>query len=153
VRIEYLADHPELIPILAQWHHQQFSYLDRGVTAAQRESFLGTHANHPQIPTTFVAMAGETLLGSASLLARDMDTRLDLSPWLAAVYVAPEHRRQGIATALIVRVVDEARILGYRTIYLFTPDKESFYTRRGWSLLEHTNYRGVQVSVMTLHIP
>ncbi len=62
---------------------------------------------------TFVASASGNLLGSAMLVAQDMDTRTDLTPWLASVFVAPEHRRQGIATKLIAQVVDAAKALRF----------------------------------------
>ena len=48
------------------------------------------------------------------------------------------------------RVVQEARALGFDTLHLFTPDKEAFYARLGWSVLERTCYRGHQVVVMAL---
>jgi GNAT superfamily N-acetyltransferase len=145
-------DHPELIPTLARWHHAQWSYLDVGLTAEQRASRLGAHLGRTQIPTTFVALSGKTLIGSASLIAQDMDTRMDLSPWLASVYVAPEHRRQGVGTALVQRVAQEAASLQVVEIYLFTPDKEQFYARRGWSVVERTLYRGYRVVVMSLRL-
>ena len=71
------------------------------------------------------------MVGSASLIAQDMDTRPELSPWLASVYVAAEHRRQGIGSALVRRVAQEAAALGVETLYLFTPDQEHFYARLG----------------------
>jgi N-acetylglutamate synthase-like GNAT family acetyltransferase len=150
--IDYLADHPGLIPTLARWHHTQWSYLDVDLTAEQRMARLQDHLERTQIPTTFVAMSGETLVGSASLIAQDMDTRMDLWPWLASVYVAPEHRRQGVGTALVQRVALEAATLEVGEIYLFTPDKEQFYARRGWSVIERTLYRGYWVVVMSLRL-
>jgi GNAT superfamily N-acetyltransferase len=150
VHIAYLADRPAFIPTLARWHHAQWSYLDVGVSAEQRAVRLQAHLGRRQIPTTFVALRGDTLLGSASLIAHDMDTRMDLSPWLASVYVAPEHRGRGVGTALVRRVVEEAKALEVETLYLFTPDKEGFYAHLGWSVLDRTSYRGYQVAVMAL---
>jgi predicted N-acetyltransferase YhbS len=95
--------------------------------------------------------APEGILGSASLIVHDMDTRPDLSPWLASVFVAPEHREQGIGTALVRRVIEEAQTLSVPNLYLFTtPDKRDFYARLGWKLLEHARYRGYQQVVMVL---
>ena len=150
MRIEYLADHPSLIPTLARWHQDQWSYLSPGRTMEQRVATLQAHLRPAQIPTSFVALSGDTLLGGAGLIAHDMDTRMDLSPWLACVYVTPEHRRRGIGTALVQRVVHEARALDVDTLYLFTPDKEEFYARLGWSVIERTRYHGCQVVVMAL---
>lgn len=105
-----------------------------------------------QVPTTVIALSGNCLLGSASLIAHDMDTHPELSPWLASVYVAPEHRKRGIGRTLVQRIVAEAASLGLDSLYLFTPDKERFYTHLGWTVLERTMYRGYAQVVMVRHI-
>src|SRR5207302_11016698 len=101
----------------------------------------------------FVASAAGELLGSSMLIAHDMDTRIDLSPWLAGVFVAPAHRHRGIATALVARVVEAATALRFPRIYLFTPGEEQFYAKRGWTLLEREVYHGTDVTVMTMALP
>jgi N-acetylglutamate synthase-like GNAT family acetyltransferase len=81
-----------------------------------------------------------------------MDTRPKLSPWLASVYVAAEHRCQGIGSALVRRVVEEAAALDVQRLYLFTPDQERFYARLGWSVIERCTYRGYPQVVMVMHL-
>ena len=163
INIEYLADHPTAIPTLACWHHEQWKHLNPGDSVEQRIGRLQAHLGKEQIPTTFVAVSPskplgpqanqENILGSASLIAHDMDTHPELSPWLASVFVAPHARRQGIGTALIRRVIQETRALGLPQLYLFTtPDKKQFYSRLGWSLIERTRYRGYQQILMVLQI-
>jgi N-acetylglutamate synthase-like GNAT family acetyltransferase len=99
---------------------------------------------------TVVALSDETLLGSASLIAHDMDTRMDLSPWLASVYVTPAYRDRGLGSTLVRRIASEAATLGFERLYLFTPDRERFYARLGWTVLERTVYRGYDQVVMVL---
>lgn len=163
MQIDYLADHPDAIPTLAHWHHEQWKHLDPVDTVEQRIVRLQAHLGKVQIPTTFVAMSlsekrgpgvdRKDILGSASLIAHDMDTHPELSPWLASVFVAPELREQGIGTALVRRVIQEAETLEVLNLHLFTtPDKRGFYARLGWELIEHTRYRGYQQIVMTLKI-
>lgn len=152
MHISYLAEHPHLIPALAEWHHAEWAHLNPGDTVEARISRMQKLLAKEQVPTAFVALQGETLLGSASLIDNDMDTRKDLWPWLASVYVAPEFRDRGVGSALVQRVVDEARGLGVETLYLFTPDRESLYARIGWKVIERTEYRGEQVVVMELPI-
>lgn len=152
MHLAYLADHPEFITTLARWHHAQWHYLDRDSSVEARIANFQAHLGRGQVPATFVALEGSTLLGSASLIAHDMDTRPDLTPWLACVYVAPAHRRRGIGTALVQRVAQEAKALGVETLYLFTPDKRAFYEHRGWAVLEQTRYRGYNVSVMVRNL-
>jgi N-acetylglutamate synthase-like GNAT family acetyltransferase len=92
------------------------------------------------------------LLGSASLVAADLPSREDLSPWLASVYVDPPFRNRGIGGALVKRVVQEAEALGYPTIYLFTPDRAAFYANLGWQTVEQADWNGLPVTVMEMKL-
>ena len=152
MRIEYLADHPDRLETLARWHHEEWCHLNPGDTIEQRQARMCAHLAKRQIPTTFVAFDGEMLLGSACLLADDMHQYRDLTPWLASVFVAAEHRGGGVGSALVGRVVEEAQALGVETLYLYTPDRERFYARMGWSVLERTEYMGVKVVIMSLEL-
>jgi len=152
MKIEYLADNIALVPIIAHWHHEEWGYFNPGDSVEKRIANLQTHLAKKQIPTTFVSMSGGILLGSASLITHNMDTRMDLFPWLANVYVTPEHRSRGIGTGLVQRVIEEAVELSVETLYLFTPDREGFFASLGWSVVEHNEYREQKVVIMALHI-
>ena len=86
--------------------------------------------------------------GSASLLREDLDGWEHLSPWVASVYVLPEHRRKGIGRLLVAHAVEEARLLGVQTVYLFTAGQEAYYARLGWSALERTQHGHREVVIM-----
>jgi GNAT superfamily N-acetyltransferase len=148
--IENLEKHPHVIPTLSEWHYAQWGYLHPGDSPANRASWFQKHLAGLSMPATFLALLEYTLLGSASLIEYDMDERKDLAPWLASVYVAPEHRRRGVASALVNRVVEEAGRLGVDTLYLYTPDQESLYARLGWTPFERTEHRGQRIVIMTI---
>ncbi len=150
-RIESLVDYPQFIPTLAAWHHAQWSYLDVGKSMAQRAATLRTH-QRATVPMTVVALSSGALLGSASLIAHDMDTRLDLSPWLASVYVAPSYRGHGVGSALVREIVAHATAMGFPALYLFTPDRARFYEQLGWHVLEHVRYRGYEQVLMSISL-
>ena len=76
--------------------------------------------NIDRVPIAFVALDDDGgIVGTASLIFDDLegDPR---NPWLASVYVPPEQRKKGIASALVRTVEDAARRLGYSRLYLFT---------------------------------
>jgi len=150
--IEYLADRPEFLPVLAGWHHGEWGRLHPGDTAEKRAERMKAHLGKKQVPTTFVALADGRSVGSASLVDYDMEGREDLTPWLASVYVIPEYRRRGIGSALVERVVEEARTLGIETLYLFTWDQERLYARLGWAVLERTEYKGERIVIMSIKL-
>ena len=152
LRIEYLADHTESIPLLAKWHHEQWSYLNPQKTMEQRIANIGKSARHDGIPLTVVGIQSDRVVGCASLVYHDMDTHEALSPWLASVYVDPEYRGKRIGSALVKRIVEEAKGANVKALYLYTPDRESFYTRLGWQVYSKEEYHGEDEVVMRLDL-
>ena len=149
MEIDYLTDHPGFLRTLAEWQHGEWGYLRPGDTVEARMARLGGWGERDRIPLTVVAHDEVKLLGSASLIAHDMNTRMELTPWLAGVFVAPEHRRRGIGAALVRRIVAEAARLNVPVLYLYTVHSEKFYATLGWSLQEHITYREQNVTIMT----
>ena len=148
IRIAYLADTPEYIPLIAEWHHNQWSYLENAPTLEQRKSRLKHHLQRNAIPTTFVAWRDEQPVGCASLVANDMQVLSEWIPWLASVYVLPDQRRQGIASMLVQRVATEAKNLGYPRLYLYTEDQMHLYETLGFHASHQRIYRGYEMTVM-----
>ncbi len=148
VRVEWLADHPECLDTLAAWHHAEWRELLPGWTAAQARADLETHRGRATIPTTVVACAGDQVIGSASLLERDIPGTEAWSPWLASVYVDPAYRRRGIGWRLVDRVLDEARGLGITVLYLFTTGAEAWYAARGWVVVDRVPHAGQDAAIM-----
>lgn len=148
LKIEHLAKHMAAIPLVAGWVEQEWGYL---LPEATFETFVRSFAERTvphRIPATWVALTGEQVVGTVSLDPHDMTTRPEFSPWLAAVYVAPQFRGQGIGSRLVQTAMQEAGALGLSHLYLFTPDKMNFYERLGWQSIEVTHYRGLDVVIM-----
>lgn len=148
VTIEYLADRPAHLPTLAAWLHAQWGWLTPGWTLERRVEMLRRQLRRAAVPCAFVALDGGRPAGTASLVAHDMESHPEWTPWLASVYVHRDFRRRGIGSALTERVAEEARALGVGPLYLFTPDQQALYERLGWRRLREERYRGWEVSVM-----
>ena len=99
-------------------------------------------------PVALVSFDGEVPTGTVSLVADDLEERPQLSPWLAGLYVEPRYRRRGIGEQLVGAVLNHAKRCGYEHLYLFTPSRQSFFGRLGWSDFECLSRHGVEVSVM-----
>jgi GNAT superfamily N-acetyltransferase len=148
MQIDYLAHHHEHLATLAAWHHAQWGHLHPGETVEGRRRRLREQAQESGIPLVVVALEEEQPLGSASIVAHDMDSHLEWTPWLASVFVASPFRGRGIGTALVERIEDEARRMDVDMLYLYTPDRTTFYQRLGWQPLSRETYRGEAVTVM-----
>ena len=150
--IDTLKNHAELIPLLANWHFQQWgsSTIEPQQTVEWRIDNLKGHFNHATLPITFVAFSGSVPVGSASLTIYDLPIRQNLSPWLSTVFVLSEHRNQGIGSALVKHVVEKARALQFPVIYLFTPDQVNLYSHLGWKIFEEVVFHGHDYTVMKI---
>jgi N-acetylglutamate synthase-like GNAT family acetyltransferase len=147
--IEYFADHPEALPTLAEWLQAEWGHTRPGSTEEQRLARLQSWSNRDRIPLGVVALEHGEVLGSAGLIAHDMETRMDLSPWLAAVFVGEQYRRRGIGAQLVRRIMAEAAKLKIPLLYLYTVHSEKFYAALGWAFAERTSYLERPVVIMT----
>jgi N-acetylglutamate synthase-like GNAT family acetyltransferase len=135
VQIDYLIDYPEYVPQLAQWLFKQWSSILGEKTLEARIEKLNAHMNRDQLPIAWVAHANGQVFGTAALRVHDLEGREDLTPWLGGVFVGPQFRRRGIGEALCATVENAARFRRVQILYLFTLDKQGWYSRQGWTVL------------------
>lgn len=145
VRLNATAEHATT---LAKWVYEEWDRHRPDGSIATTELALRTMPDATGLPLSFVALRDGAPVGMVRLVAHDMESREDLSPWLAALLVPVAYRGNGIGTELCHNVVAEAAGLGFATVYLFTRDRESFYSRQGWRIVERTDYRDKNVVVM-----
>lgn len=148
MEIRPLPADPKIIEQVAGWLFREWGHLSPGASLERGIERLSKRVGSVGIPVTLVAFEGEQPIGTASLVADDMKTRPQLTPWLASVYVHPEMRSRGVGSALCKAIIVELNRLGLERAYLFTPTKETFYQRLGWQTLEKDTYRDEQVTVM-----
>lgn len=121
----------------------------RGVSLNDIRARLAANLSATPLPIALVAHRNEAFLGTASLIASDMDERQQYSPWVAAVWTEPDARGQGIGRALVSRARDEAFALGYESVYLCArPAVRSYYIDLGWTVLEE----GVGLRQLTVFV-
>ncbi|MDQ2787255.1 MAG: GNAT family N-acetyltransferase [Chloroflexota bacterium] len=150
MRIENLADHPAFVGTVARWQWGEWGHLDPTDSLAARITSLRDQTASNHIPTTYLALDGDAPLGSASLVAHDMDTHGELSPWLASVYVTPAARGRGVASALVRHTVRQAAAMSIARLYLYTPDAQGLYEKLGWQVIATEHFEGHPVTIMAI---
>jgi predicted acetyltransferase len=75
-------------------------------------------------------------------------THRHLTPWLSTVFVADKHRGNGVASDLSLRMITEAKRLGYNQLYLFTPHSERLYASLGWQTFGRNEHNGTELVLM-----
>jgi len=147
LKIAYLADHPEAVPIIAEWFKTEWAayYGTGGPGCAEHDLF--TYAGCEQLPVGLIAYCDDQLCGIAALKADSISTHTHLGPWVAAGLVLPPFRRRGIGTGLISALEGVAKRLGYSTIYTGTSTATGLLARHGWQFMERVQYDGEEVSI------
>jgi GNAT superfamily N-acetyltransferase len=98
---------------------------------------LYENLNPEPLPIALVAHNGAEFLGTASVIASDLEERPRLTPWVAAVWVEPHARSRGVGGALVERAVCDCFALGIARAYLCArPALAGFYERLGWIAIE-----------------
>ena len=152
MKIEYLADHKDVIPTLARWTYEEWSYLWPERTLSDVERLITERCNKEHIPISLVAIEKGEVVGMIELKTSDFKARPNLSPWLAGLYVDKLQRSNGVGTRLVHELENLAARLGASKLYLFTDDAEKFYSKLGWSVQERIVWQGLSVTVMEKNV-
>jgi N-acetylglutamate synthase-like GNAT family acetyltransferase len=135
LRISYLIDYPEYIPQLAQWLFEEWDIILGEKTPETRIKKLQAHLNRDNLPIAWVVHANGQVLGTAALRVHDLEGREDLTPWLGGVFVGSHFRRQGIGAGSLCHRRGRGPVRGIQTLYLFTLDKQAWYSRQDWKVV------------------
>lgn len=148
MKIAPLSDNLNFVDEIAALHQDEWKHLSPNKTIETRRATLISAAASDGTPSIYIAYHDTEFIGSAAIVAKDMDSRPDIGPWLAAVYVKENWRKQGVATLLLNHCEFQARKAGVKTLYLFTEFASKLYAKNGWIVLEQCEYKGVNVDVM-----
>lgn len=148
ISVDYLSHHPALVPVIASWVYGYWGMMYQMKSIEDQIERLSERLNTDRFPLALVAHVGSTPVGTASLKIHEMTTHESYYHWLGTVYVALEVRNQGVGSLLINCAETKSRELGVQTLYLHTPDKETFYLNQGWEVVERPTYFDMQVALM-----
>jgi predicted N-acetyltransferase YhbS len=136
--IAHLFETPVHRPAVAEMIWREFWADVPGATAQGMAERLALAAQPDAVPLCLVALHEGQPVGVVNLVESDDDEHVDWSPWLAGLVVAEAWRGRGVGSALVGRVLAEARRLGIDRVY-FGTDGPGFYTRLGAVLhLQHS---------------
>lgn len=135
-----LADRPDLAGPVARWLWEEWGR-KKGRPFERTLGMVASRSARCGLEQCLVALEDGRPVGTASLVAEDADSRPDLSPWLASVFVAAEARGRGWGRVLVTAVECAARSSGFATLWLFTGGAAPLYAGLGWrdagTVLDH----------------
>jgi predicted N-acetyltransferase YhbS len=135
VEIRHLCDCPEHLGTVARWIHEEWWFDKPGHTVETMASRLGEASDQNAVPLSLVALLAGNPVGTVNLVANDNEERPDLTPWLAALLVVPEHRGQGVGSNLVRALLKETARLRGRQLDLGT-DIPEYWAKLGAAMHE-----------------
>ena len=131
VKIEYLDDHRDMIHTLDTHFQTEWSEHYGPDGPGDALSDLKSFCNKAVLPIGLIAIYDHAFCGSVSLRPSS-GSHHHLGPWVAALYVVEEMRRQGIGTQLVKEVESLSENLGYTEIYARSSSAIHFFINNHW---------------------
>lgn len=153
IKIDLLKNHPETIPVLAKlWLKNLGERGDPDILLPEVKSWLHEWCND-RIPLAYIALVKDKPVGICSLQEND-GIRPDLMPWVGDFCVDTAYQNQGIGKLILKAAQKKAKELGFKELYLFTPDLTipAYYSGLGWEIIGMDQYKGHPVTVMKIQL-
>lgn len=86
------------------------------------------------LPQWYLLMDNDRIIGCAGLITNDFISRMDLYPWVCAVYIEKEYRGNAYGSLLLEQAKIDAKAGGFSKLYLCT-DHIGYYEKYGFKYI------------------
>ena len=136
ITISFIADHIDIIPILAKWFRNQWPDYYADWSQEDMEQDFLEDTSRDSLPCRLVAFETGELVGTIILRDSNTETLPEYQPELGGLYVPESHRGHGVGTELVRAGMKLAIGQGYKTIYATTVNAAGILERAGWEFIK-----------------
>ncbi|MDD2647861.1 MAG: GNAT family N-acetyltransferase [Eubacteriales bacterium] len=132
MRIISARSHPEMKERFISYFQLRWSSPESA--PVYRDCITASLGKRSPLPQWYLLMDGDTVVGCAGLITNDFISRMDLWPWLCALYIEEKYRGFRLSRLLIDAVKEGAKNAGFDELFLCT-GHVGFYEKFGFSYI------------------
>jgi GNAT superfamily N-acetyltransferase len=141
MKIDYLANHQDLIPTVAQWYLDTWKKFSENPSLETTKTRLANRLNADKLDVCFLCFddnCNNELIGTFSVMQKDIPNNKQFSPCLSNLFVIEKYRRRKIGETLVNYAKQQARNFGFEKMHLYTTDKtvHLWYGKLGWEIIK-----------------
>ena len=87
-----------------------------------------------KLPQWYLLEKEGELIGCAGLVTNDFISRMDLYPWICAIFIEEKHRGNAYSSLLMEKAKKDAKEAGFDSVYLST-DHIGYYEKYGFDYI------------------
>lgn len=87
-----------------------------------------------KLPQWYLLVKEGELIGCAGLVTNDFISRMDLYPWICAIFIEEKHRGNAYSSLLMEKAKKDAKEAGFDSVYLST-DHIGYYEKYGFDYI------------------
>lgn len=152
MEIIYLDEMPAAVDVLAPAFWSEWGRHD-GLTLADVTGRVTACLQHDELPLALVAREGDAVLGTVGLRWDTVVSHPVPGPWLAALWVHPDHRRRGLGAQLIAAAERSAATRDIAELYAATSSAARLFREAGWTELEPFEHAGDRLTLFHWQSP
>lgn len=132
MKIISVREHANFASNAIQYFQKQWA--DENTNLLYEDCILHSLKTKSPLPQWYLLMDGDEMIGCAGLITNDFISRMDLYPWLCALFIDESYRGHSYSQLLIDYAKHDAKSLGFSNIYLCS-DLVNFYEKYGFTYM------------------
>ncbi len=132
MKIVSVRSHPEMKELFISYFQLRWSSPESA--PVYRDCITSCLGSRSPRPPGYLRMDGDNVAGGVGLITNDFISRMDLLPWLCALYIEEKYRGHRLSALLIQAAKDGARDAGFSELFLCT-GHIGYYEKFGFSYI------------------